>query len=158
VTLTCLVVLLTSGGPRLWSQYQDGARLDFRTAAQYIARNAAAADRVLADQAWLLEHYLPGLPIGRLRRSPGALSEALLAIREGAPTGALWILAERRWRGGFNDRDLGPATEWVADRCRLEISLGRPRLDYKLDELQLYRCPADQWINRASASAGPGIR
>jgi hypothetical protein len=139
VGVTCLVALLTSQGPRIVSQYRDGGRLDFRAAALHIKDHAAVGDVVLSDQPRMLRHYLPTTTIDQLE----PVVESLLAgVRRVPPGGALWIVSATVRRGGFRELNLGSAQTWVRTTCRLSETYTVPRLDYKHNELRVYRCPS----------------
>ncbi len=142
VSATCLAVALAAGAPRLVSHYRDGSRPDLRAGAGYIAEHAAPGDAIVADQSQLVRYYLPGRAVGSLRRDAAALGQVMAGLRDTMPAGTLWIVTTRRWRGGFNDLDLGAAAPWIAAHCGLKLARGAPRIDYKHDEVQVYRCAA----------------
>ena len=47
-------------------------------------------------------------------------------------------------RGGFRSHKLGlgRAQRWIYDHCRIRSTIGVDRLDFRLNELQVYWCPA----------------
>lgn len=147
----CLaVIVLADSGSKLIAHYQDGGRPDFRSAARVIEERAAPGDIVLSDQRDVTRHYLEtDIPVRTFFRtdtlpeipSDGSVaggSEARLSSRPEA----IWLMVEIRRRGGFNEKDLGPAAGWVWDLCRQTGSFGHSRLDYKVNRVRLYRCPA----------------
>jgi len=139
VAATCLVVVLSIWAPLIWSHYQDGSRPDYRTAALYLSDEARIGDPVVSDAWWVTRHYLSTRTVKPLQRDPAELEGALRNAR-GADTEALWIVAVKRLRGGFNDQDLGQATSWIRANCRPALTISSARLDYKYTETQVYRC------------------
>lgn len=152
---TCLALLMVAFAPRIWAHYQDGGRIDFRSGARYITTRAAPGDIVLADQHRLLSYYAPALAPGYLVHEPAVLQDSLDAVQRRAQHGTLWLATMRLWRGGFNDQALGDAAAWVTRHCRFEVSLATPRLDYKQNELQIYRCGAGRPAPRNPHVATP---
>lgn len=136
---TCLLLVLAAGAPPLLSQYRDGGRPDFRGAARHLHARVRTGDGVVSREATLISHYLPGVPVAELVLEPTVLDDALQDTRErhGA---ALWLVAVIARRGGFGDRTLAGAAEWIWTRCRVSAVLAVSRLDYKYNELQVYRC------------------
>ncbi|MDH3457050.1 MAG: glycosyltransferase family 39 protein [Gemmatimonadota bacterium] len=136
----CLAVVLLDGAPRLWSHYQTGTRPDIRGAAAYVESHSHVSDWVLADQPYAFQHYLPSHDVRWLDRDPDALAAALATGVGEEGRAAMWVLEIRQQRGGFNERDLGPANAWVRAHCTMERFFGVPRLDYKRDDVIVYRC------------------
>lgn len=136
VVILLLVVLDLA--PKLWSHYCDGGRPDFRAASRFLAEHAQAEDLILADQPQTVRYYLPEKEITSFLRRPDRLNKLQQELRETAPRARLWILSEIKYRGGFNDKDLGPATRWVRENGLLTASFFKPRLDYKHNEMRVY--------------------
>ena len=144
-TAGLFMVLLAGPVPSLMSQYMDGGRHDFRSPATVILEAASPGDVVFADQHELSLHYLggaEGLSFDGFRRDPDELADTLAGLTEGGSGDDLWIVAEFMARGGFGDKSLEEAGPWVRANCREWAVFGAPRLDFKVNETRLYRCPA----------------
>lgn len=144
IAVTLLAVVVVDHGPRIISHYRDGGRLDFRRAAAVLEELAEGDDVIVADQERAVSYYLPGRTV--LRLGPGGTSiieqlQAQLGQDFADKSASVWVLADWTRRGGFRDEGLGDATDWVHDRCLLVETIAKSRLDYKLNELRLYRCP-----------------
>jgi hypothetical protein len=76
-----------------------------------------------------------------LSRDPEQLSEVYRGLGESG--GKLWIVALTSTRGGFKSHKLGLGnlSEWVHGRCQLLEQIGVARLDFRQNEVQVYRCP-----------------
>ncbi len=142
VSTTCLGLLLAASAPQLLSQYRDGGRADFRAAARHVELHGRRGDLVMSSQASVLAHYLPDIPTVDLNYDPAVLAGATRQLLDSSPDATLWVVALILRRGGFNDQGLGSASAWLRTRCQLSASFAVSRLDYKHNELQVYRCPA----------------
>ena len=145
-TALVVLVLLVTGAPRLWSHYRDGSRPDLRAAAAYVS-GQDGGEALISDQWRVMQHYLPDRTVVRLERDPVALDTAAAKLIGSDTQRDLWLVAVRRWRGGFNEQDLGPAAQWAWMNCRLETVFSTSRLDYKQDEIQVYRCSPNQAVH-----------
>lgn len=145
LAVVCTSALLLGEGPVLLSHFRDGSRLDFRGAARFLQEESRADDLIIADQARLLRYYLPNRSVVQFRRD-SAYGTSLSAADEGlgALTGSTWLVVAHVRRGGFNEWDLGAATTRVQSTCRLSSVFGRPRLDYRHNELRVYSCAAER--------------
>jgi len=146
--IACLVAVLVAGGPGLISHYVDGNRADFRAAAQFVVRHATDDGTILSDQARVLAHYLDSRPVLPLRRDVSDLTQDIERARSETRTEDVWLVVAIKRRGGFYEQGLGTASHWFRGHCELRSSFGRPRLDHKHNELQVYHC------TRSPGSAG----
>lgn len=145
VAVMLMAIVLVDHAPRIVSHYRDGGRLDFRRAAKVLEERADGGDVILSDQERALSYYLPGrtvLPLGKGQTPIVDQLQGELARVADDETSTVWVLADWTRRGGFRDKGLGEATRWVQSRCYLAKSIASSRLDYKLNELRLYRCAA----------------
>jgi mannosyltransferase len=152
-TITLLIV--AAGAPTLISDHRDGRRFDFRAAASWLDRQLRPGDLVFSDQPMVLEYYLRGTSVERLRR-PEALDEAMQ--RRSAPENqALWVIAPAPSHAFRANLRRGGLIVWIYDQCQLRTSLGVGRIDLRQDYLQVYRCPPvlpPVRQNRAGAPSG----
>jgi hypothetical protein len=134
-----LVVLLVAAAPGLVSHYRDGSREDYRAAAAFLEPRVDAADLVVSDEVHSLEHYLQRTDVVQLERD-----EAFLEARRSDLSSHehLWLVVRTSRRGGFRAHKLGlgKAARWIYANCRIRSTLGVNRLDFRHNELQLYRC------------------
>jgi mannosyltransferase len=140
VVTASILAIIAAGGPHIFSHFRDGSRLDFRGAAEHLRRHAVETDVLLSDQPRVLAYYLSDQPVQQFERATASLAAAAERARQISEDGEIWIVAAIRRRGGFSDIDLGAARDWVRDHCTLSESFFEPRLDYKYNELQVYRC------------------
>jgi len=136
--VSCLGAAIVADLPPLASHYQDGMRRDFRAAAQHLDRVANPSHPIVSDQPRVLQYYLKR-PVLMLSRDPEVFLEQVDTVMP-TPDRRLWLVVEVKSRGGFSEQGLGPLSSWVAANCRLSVSFARPRLDYKDNELRVYRC------------------
>jgi uncharacterized membrane protein len=138
---TITVAIIATGLPTLISQYLNGRRYDFRTAAEWLKPHLSAEDVVVSDQPMVLAHYLPSVPVGKLRPEPAALSEAVRGL---PPTHRLWIVAPAPAHAFRTNLEGGGLAEWLYDNCQLANTVGRGRIDFRQQYLELFRCPPVQ--------------
>ncbi|MEE9269286.1 MAG: hypothetical protein V3V49_03410, partial [Candidatus Krumholzibacteria bacterium] len=81
----------------------------------------------------LLEYYSPGLRVRELTLDANALDRAL------AREGDFWAVASVK-RNGITGDLPGADTGWLAEHCRLAHSHMKPRFDYRIYRVDLYRC------------------
>jgi hypothetical protein len=135
--LTTLIV--AAGAPTLISQYRDGRRYDFRGAANWLKGRLGPGDVVLSDQSEVTTYYLKGYHAGRLVADPQQLTRQVQSLND---TTSLWIVAPYSARGGHRTNPkLGGLKIWIYDNCRLRHVLGVARLDFRVNELQIFQCP-----------------
>jgi hypothetical protein len=135
------VLVLIPGTPTLVSQYLNGRRFDFKGVAQWLEPQLTPGDIIFSDQPVVLTHYLPGTQVQRLRYNIAPLSESLRAARDSGPGGTLWIVAPAPAHAFRTNLKQGGLIRWVYDNCQLSNTVGRSRVDFRQQYLQVYRCP-----------------
>ena len=136
-----LVLMLVPGTPTLVSQFLNGRRFDFKAVAEWLQPRLTPGDVVYSDQPVALNHYLPELEIGRLRYDTEPLSESLRAVDRLGRGGALWIVAPAPAHAFRTNLRQGGLARWIYDNCQLSNTVGRSRVDFRQQYLQVYRCP-----------------
>lgn len=139
VAAALAILIVAAGAPTLISQYRDGRRYDFRGAANWLQSRLGAGDIVLSDQSEVTTYYLKGYRAGRLVADPQQLTRQVRSLNE---TTSLWIVAPYSAKGGHRTNPkLGGLKNWIYDNCRLRHVLGVARLDFRVNELQIFQCP-----------------
>ena len=138
---TLAILVLIPGMPTLVSQYLNGRRFDFRGVAQWLTPRLTPGDAVFSDQPVALGHYLPEIEIQRLRYNTAPLRESVQAVRELERGGALWIVAPAPAHAFRTNLKQGGLIRWIYDHCQLSNTVGRSRVDFRQQYLQVYRCP-----------------
>ena len=146
---TCALTLVAGGLTGILSHYMDGGRPDYKGAGTHLEARTEPGDLVVGDETVALRHYLASARVETFRRDPGELDSTLHEVTRAG--GRLWIVAWIRGRGGFSEQALGAAQPWVWENCMLDAAFGHARLDYKVDDLHVYRCDRD---GRAATAAG----
>jgi hypothetical protein len=141
LTAAILALVLSDNVPVLLSNYLDGSRADFRSGAQYVEAHRREGDVVFSDQFPVLQHYLPGVHVLPMTRNPASLARYLTEAQEKVPTATLWSVSLVAPRGGFRTHSLPRLSSWIFANCQLAATFGVPRLDFRQNELQVYRCP-----------------
>lgn len=118
--------------PSTLSHLSDGTRFDYRPAYRQIEREAPGRP-VVTWPAVLAEAYAPGLQRLPLRPEASYLDSLL------ARHGDLWVVASVK-RAGIALDDRGELEGWLALRCRRRGVTERPRFDYRLYRVELFRC------------------
>ena len=132
------IMILAAGAPTLISHYRDGRRFDFRGAAQWLQDKIAPGDVIISDQSEVTTHYLHGRKADRLVADPQLLTRTVEGLEDGR---SLWIIAPYSARGSHRTNPrLGGLKSWIYDDCRLRHVLGVARLDFRVNELQIYQC------------------
>lgn len=135
-------IIVVAGLPTLISQYRDGRRQDFRGAALWLHDRLRPGDLVYADQFRTVALYLPDRKVQHLAADPVALSRSLQRVRASGEGGTLWIVAPYAPKGGHRTTPkLNDFKSWLYANCQLRESIGVARLDFRQNELQIYRCP-----------------
>jgi mannosyltransferase len=141
LSATVAVLIIAAGAPTLISQYRDGRRLDFRTAARWLDEHLNPGDAVFSDQFRTMRHYLRGVQARHLSADPAPLTQALDLLQQSGH-GALWVVAPYSSQGGHRTNPkLGSFKAWIYQNCQLRTAIGVARLDFRQNELQIYRCP-----------------
>ena len=136
-----LVLLLIPGTPTLVSQFLNGRRFDFKGAAEWMRPRLTPGDVVYSDQPVALDHYLPDLEVGRLRYNTDPLAEAIRTVGRLGRGGALWIVAPAPAHAFRTNLRQGGLARFIYDNCQLSNTVGRSRVDFRQQYLQVYRCP-----------------
>ena len=140
VPATILAVFITAGAPTLVSQYRNGRRFDFRGVAQWLEPRLSEGDVVFSDQPMVLDHYLSGPQVQKLRRDPASLGEAVSDLpRSGGA--ALWVVAPAPAHAFRTNLKPGGLADWMYTNCQMRNTIGRGRVDFRQQYLQVYRCP-----------------
>jgi hypothetical protein len=135
-------IIIAGGAPTLISQYRDGRRQDFRGAARWLREHLAPGDLVYSDQFRTVNLYLPGTVVHHLSADPTALTQSLRALQDSRRGATLWIVAPYSARGGYRTTPkLNSFKTWIYQNCQLREAIGVARLDFRQNELQIYRCP-----------------
>ena len=140
VPATILAVFIIAGAPTLVSQYRNGRRFDFRGVAQWLEPRLSQGDLVFSDQPMVLAHYLKGPPVQKLRQDPAPLREAVSELQRSGGE-ALWIVAPAPAHAFRTNLKPGGLAGWMYANCQMRNTIGRGRLDFRQQYLQVYRCP-----------------
>jgi Dolichyl-phosphate-mannose-protein mannosyltransferase len=138
---TVAAMVLAAGTPTLVSQYSNGRRYDFRGVARWIEAHRTPDDVVFSDQPMVLAHYLPGTQVQRLRYDTVPLARSLQQVQETARQGALWIVAPTPSHALRTNLAQGGLSDWMYEHCRLRNIIGKGRIDFRQQYLQVHRCP-----------------
>jgi hypothetical protein len=136
-----LVLMLIPGTPTLVSQLLNGRRFDFKAVAAWLEPRLTPGDVVYSDQPVALNHYLPELQVGRLRYNTEPLTEAVRTVEALGRGGSLWIVAPAPAHAFRTNLRQGGLARWIYDNCQLSNTVGRSRVDFRQQYLQVYRCP-----------------
>lgn len=139
-----LVLMLIPGTPTLVSQFLNGRRFDFQGAAEWLQPRLTPGDVIYSDQPVALDHYLPEVEVGRLRYDTEPLTEAVRAVERLGRGGALWIVAPAPAHAFRTNLRQGGLARWIYDNCQLSNTVGRSRVDFRQQYLQVYRCPPSE--------------
>jgi 4-amino-4-deoxy-L-arabinose transferase-like glycosyltransferase len=135
---TITLAIIATGLPTLVSQYLNGRRFDFRGAAQWIEPQLSAGDVVVSDQPLVLAHYLPETKVGKLQPDPASLADSVRALEPGR---RLWIVAPAPAHAFRTNLEGGGLARWLYDNCQLANTVGRGRIDFRQQYLEVFRCP-----------------
>jgi len=143
---TCALAVVAGGLIPVASHYINGGRPDFKGVGRHIEARALPGDLVLGDRTLSLRYYLKAwpvttpsaYPVQTFHRDPAELDSILGQVTQSG--GRLWIVAYIAKRAGFEEQGLGAASPWVWENCVLDTVIGRQRLDYKVDDLNVYLC------------------
>jgi hypothetical protein len=138
----------------LISQYRDGRRYDFRGAAHWLQDKIARGDVVISDQSEVTTHYLQGRKAAPLVADPQLLTATVERLDDGR---SLWIIAPYSAQGGHRTNPrLGVLKSWIYNNCRLRHVVGVARLDFRVNELQIYQCSDQTGLKVAFRRASDG--
>ena len=136
-----VVLMLIPGTPTLVSQLLNGRRFDFKAVAEWLHPRLTPGDIAYSDQPVALNHYLPELDVERLRYSTEPLTEAVRTVERLGRGGALWIIAPAPAHAFRTNLRQGGLARWMYENCQLSNTVGRSRVDFRQQYLQVYRCP-----------------
>ena len=139
IPATVVALMVAPNIPTILSQYRDGRRADLRGVARWLAPRVGPEDLIRSDQWRTLAHYLPGRRVENLTGDAEPLEEAFRQIRNSGGRGVLWIVSPVSGGLRTNPR-LETFKQWVYDHCDLRQTFGVPRLDFRQNGLQVYRC------------------
>lgn len=140
---TVVAVMMVAGAPTLISQYRDGRRYDFRGAARWLHQHLQPGDVVYSDQPKVMTHYLQGPEARRLVADPPLLMQSIRMLTQTGRGGSLWIVSPYSSRGSHRTNPkIGGLKAWIYDNCRLRSAVGVARLDFRVNELEIFQCPA----------------
>jgi hypothetical protein len=153
VPATLLAVFILAGAPTLVSQYRNGRRFDFRGVARWLEPQLSQGDVVYSDQPMVLAYYLKPTPVQKLRHNPAPLQETVSELpRSGGQ--AVWIVAPAPAHALRTNLRAGGLAAWMYEHCQMRNTVGRGRLDFRQQYLQVYRCPPTVPPSEAANSAG----
>jgi 4-amino-4-deoxy-L-arabinose transferase-like glycosyltransferase len=157
VTLT--LALLAAGAPTLVSQYRNGRRFDFRGVAHWLEPRRSPRDVIFSDQPMVLAHYLGGAEVRKLRHDPAPLAQSADELRRSDGEAALWIVAPAPAHAFRTNLKAGGLASWLHENCQLRNTVGRGRLDFRQQYLQVFRCPPMAGpLSDAATPPGPADR
>ncbi len=154
VPATIMALFIVAGAPTLLSQYRNGRRFDFRGVAEWLSPHLSERDIVYSDQPMVLAHYLDGRDVRKLRPNPAPLQDAMEETRD-AGGEALWVIAPAPAHAFRTNLKPGGLADWMYGNCQMRNTVGRGRLDFRQQYLQVYRCPP---MPPAGSAASAGRR
>lgn len=147
VAAAVTILLLVGVFPSAASYLSDGTRFDYRPAFARIEREAPT----LAVLTWPIpqqQAYAPQLRAMPLPTGAAQLESALGTDRD------LWAVVSVKRYGIVGD-DRGDMASWLSSHCRLRDQYQKPRFDYRMYRVDLWRCAAsDSGHQAASTSSG----
>ena len=135
------LIIIAAGAPTLISQYRDGRRYDFRSAAHWLERRLAPGDVVFSDQFQVVAHYLPEIDVRRLSADTNRLMQSVQVLHQPGRQRAVWIIAPAPAHAFRTNPKLAGLRNWMYNQCQLSFTIGVGRMDFRQYYLQLYRCP-----------------
>ncbi|OLC77092.1 MAG: hypothetical protein AUH78_05220 [Gemmatimonadetes bacterium 13_1_40CM_4_69_8] len=124
--------------PSTVSHLSDGSRFDYRPAFQFIRTHGSDVP-VVTWPIVLQRYYAPDLRAYDLSSDTVGLHSFHTQHQD------LWAVVSVQRYGVVMD-DRGDLAAWLLRHCRLAFSHQRPRLDYRLYRVDLYRCRADSLL------------
>jgi len=130
------LALLTIAGvfPSAVSYLSDGTRFDYRPVFSQIDREGGLVT-VLTKPIVLQRFYAPQLHAVELPSRPSQLDSLLERDHD------LWVVTSVK-RYGISGDDSHAVAGWLSGHCRPRGSYQRPRLDYRVYRVDLWRCGA----------------
>ncbi|MEO7043343.1 MAG: glycosyltransferase family 39 protein [Gemmatimonadaceae bacterium] len=118
--------------PSTVSHLSDGTRFDYRPALSQINQTAPEIE-VLAWPIVIQRAYDPGLKSREIPTTAAGLDSALQRYQD------LWAIVSVKRYGIVGD-DTGGMAQWLRQNCRQNGEYQRPRLDYRIYRVDLWRC------------------
>lgn len=129
---TVTAIMLAGILPSAASYLSDGTRFDYRAAYAKIAASSPSTT-VLTWPIIQQRHYAPLLSAQELPVDSAGLATALKAHRD------LWVVTSVKRYGIVGD-DTGEMERWLTGNCRQADQFQRPRFDYRMYRVDLWRC------------------
>lgn len=101
----------------------------------------------------VLDHYLPGPQVRKLRRDPTGLEQAVKEVADSQGK-ALWVVAPAPAHAFRTNLKPGGLADWMWANCQMRNNVGRGRVDFRQQYLQVYRCPPALPVAAREESAG----
>jgi hypothetical protein len=120
--------------PSTASHMSDGTRFDYRPALSQIDATAPTI-QVLTWPVAIQRAYDPALRSREIPTRAAALDSALARYHD------LWAVTSVKRYGIVGD-DTGEMAVWLRQNCRQKGEYQRPRLDYRIYRVDLWRCTA----------------
>jgi hypothetical protein len=149
---TVTLIILAAGAPTLISQYRDGRRYDFRTAAHWLGQRLAPGDVVFSDQFKVLAHYLPRTEVHRLTADTNRLMQSVRVLHQPESRHVLWIIVPAPSHAFRTNPSITSLRRWMYNHCQLLYTIGVGRVDFRQYYLQIYRCPPDLALDAVAHS------
>ncbi len=146
-------MIITAGMPTLVSQYRNGRRFDFKGVAGWLEPRLTGNDVVFSDQPVALAHYLPRTEVRRLRHDTAPLSQSLQTLRSSEDRGTLWVVAPAPAHAFRTNLRQGGLADWLFGNCQLRNIIGKGRMDFRQQYLQVYQCPPEAATGAAEQPA-----
>jgi len=118
--------------PSTFSHLSDGTRFDYLPALSQINSTAPSIE-VLAWPIAIQRAYDPTLKSREIPTSVAGLDSALKRYQD------LWAIVSVKRYGIVGD-DTGGMAQWLRQNCRQKGEYQRPRLDYRIYRVDLWRC------------------
>jgi len=141
VPAAVVALVLFEGIPTLVSQYLNGRRYDFKSTAEWLAPRLTPADVIYSDQPVALAYYTAPQEVQRLRFDTLSLAASLREARQTRQDAALWVVAPSPAHAFRTNLRQGGLAGWLYSRCQMRNSVGRGRVDFRQQYLQVFRCP-----------------
>ncbi|HYC32117.1 MAG TPA: glycosyltransferase family 39 protein [Gemmatimonadales bacterium] len=133
-----LLGMLATGTPTLVSQYRNGRRFDFRGVAQWLGPRLTPRDVIFSDQPMVLAHYLPGRQVQKLRFDTVPLRDSVAGLPDES---SLWVVAPAPAHALRTNLRQGGLAAYLYGSCQMSNTVGKGRVDFRQQYLQVYRCP-----------------
>jgi hypothetical protein len=88
-----------------------------------------------------MRHYLPGTDVRPLKFNTSVLTETLNGLPKEGSSAALWVVAPAPAHAFRANLREGGLANWLYDHCRLRNTIGKGRMDFRQQYLQVYHCP-----------------